>query len=153
METNAANDNAAKQTTAAQDIRTALKTAFPGVKFSVRKDSYTCVRVSWVDGPDYQSVADVAEQWQAGHFDGMTDSYVYAKDRKSNAVRFISCDREISAELQAKVTGDLLAAWAVRPGYELDTTVYRILRKADLRRPYLGVHVVDGQFAAKLGEV
>lgn len=148
----AANDNSrASNTTAAQDIRAALKVAFPGVKFSVRKESYTCVRVAWTDGPAYRDVANVAEQWQAGHFDGMTDSYVYDKTRKPNAVRFVSCDRDISAELQARVRADLLAAWAVDPGYELDTAVYRVLRQADLRRPYLGVQVVDGQFAAKLG--
>ena len=61
-------------------IRAELKRTFPGVKFSVRSQSYSMgshVNVSWTDGPDVKSV-DEAIGWISGKtFDGMDDSTHY----------------------------------------------------------------------------
>ena len=57
-------------------IRTALKKAFPGVKFGVRSSEYSMgssVRVAWTDGPTTKQVEGVAKQYGSSGFDGMID--------------------------------------------------------------------------------
>lgn len=70
-------------------IRQSLKAAFPGVKFSVKSESYSggsSVNVYWVDGPSKGAVDDVIGAYQAGRFDGMIDmaysaySWLWFKD-------------------------------------------------------------------------
>lgn len=69
-------------------IRQALKEAFPGVKFSVRSDTYSggaSIRISYTDGPQLADVEKVAHTFQGGYFDGMTDykgGHVHAIDGK-----------------------------------------------------------------------
>jgi hypothetical protein len=60
-------------------IRKLLKASYPVCKFSVRSD-YNSVRVSWTDGPTTKQVDAIVQPFQAGHFDGMTDSYEYDRD-------------------------------------------------------------------------
>lgn len=63
-------------TDTAKLIRQALKEAFPGVKFSVRSDSYSggaSIRIKWTDGPNAKQVDAIAQQFAGGYFDGMTD--------------------------------------------------------------------------------
>lgn len=57
-------------------IRQALKEAFPGVKFSVRSDTYSggsSIRVRWTDGPNDAQVSDIAQTFCGGYFDGSID--------------------------------------------------------------------------------
>lgn len=57
-------------------IRSALKNAFPLVKFSVKTQTYAgggSVRVSWNDGPVAKDVEKVAGQFETRGFDGMID--------------------------------------------------------------------------------
>lgn len=57
-------------------IRQALKEAFPGVKFSVRSDTYSggsSIRVSWIDGPNDAQVRDITQTFCGGYFDGSID--------------------------------------------------------------------------------
>lgn len=57
-------------------IRAALKTKFPGTKFSVRSDVYSggaSIRVKWTDGPCKAAVEAVAKPFGCGGFDGMID--------------------------------------------------------------------------------
>lgn len=57
-------------------IRPALKRAFPGVKFSVRSDTYAngaSIHVSWVDGPRAADVEKVAGIFAGADFDGSID--------------------------------------------------------------------------------
>lgn len=62
----------------AKNLRIELKAAFAGVKFSIRSD-YNSVRVAWVDGPTTAQVKALTGKYEAGHFDGMDDSYHYRK--------------------------------------------------------------------------
>ncbi|MCY1395961.1 hypothetical protein D9M71_109200 [compost metagenome] len=64
---------------AAQNMRAALRKAFPKVKFSVRKTSYGSVTVSWTDGPTTREVEAIVDRHQGGHFDGMEDIYKHEK--------------------------------------------------------------------------
>lgn len=63
---------------AAKTLKAELQTAFPGVKFSVKSDSFSMgdsVSVSYEDGPAYHIVDEIASKYQYGHFDGMNDIY------------------------------------------------------------------------------
>lgn len=63
-------------------VRTALRDAFPGVKFSVRSDTYSMgasIRVRWTDGPTSSDVERVAGVFAGADFDGMVDLKVYAE--------------------------------------------------------------------------
>ncbi|MBB2157352.1 hypothetical protein HLH33_13690 [Gluconacetobacter diazotrophicus] len=60
---------------AAKNIRVLLKAAFPGVKFSVRKDHYGSLRVNWSDGPDARAVEDITDRFRSGHYDSHSDCH------------------------------------------------------------------------------
>ena len=57
-------------------LRAALKKNFPGVKFSVRSESFaggSAIRVSYTDGPLQKAVEKVVNCYAYGGFDGMID--------------------------------------------------------------------------------
>ena len=63
-------------TDTAKLVRAALKAAFPGVKFSVRSDSYSggaSIRVGWTDGPTEDAVEGTTGGYRGASFDGMQD--------------------------------------------------------------------------------
>ena len=67
----------------AELIRQALKAEFPGIKFSVRSETFaggSAVDVRWTDGPTAKDVEAVTDRFEMGTFDGMTDSYNYFGD-------------------------------------------------------------------------
>lgn len=101
-------------------IRAALKTAFPEVKFSVRKDGANCIRVNWTDGP--ASVEDVISRFRGGGFDGQTDSSYYVDqeldgETVSYACSYVFAAREISPEFHS----DAVAAISEAYGQPLPT--------------------------------
>jgi hypothetical protein len=60
----------------AKRIRKALKTAFPGVKFSVRSKTYSggaSINVGWDFGPTEKEVSRIAKRFESSTFDGMID--------------------------------------------------------------------------------
>lgn len=145
----------------AQLIRRILKGAFPSCKFSVttgRGSGVSSVDVKWTDGPTEGRVNALIGGLEAGSFDGMTDMYVYDRDRVfmyagtayEPGCRYIFTRRSISAKL-ANACIQLVANWwggipaEARPvasearsgGYTLDgASVYQSIR-ADLT----GVHM------------
>lgn len=91
-------------------IKTDLKQAFPGIKFSVTSENYSMgdsVNVNWTDGPLYDRVNELVRKYQYGKFDGMTDHY-----EASNVIdelpqtKYLFLHREIGAEAKAKITAD-----------------------------------------------
>lgn len=68
-------------TTAAKNIRTELKRAFPNTKFAVKTKRFSGgddIRVSWTDGPTTAAVKEITGKYSAGSFDGMIDLYTYS---------------------------------------------------------------------------
>lgn len=128
-------------------IRAQLKKAFPGMPFAVRSKNYSggdSVTVGWTNGPAVDAVQAIAEKFEAGSFDGMTDSYTYRTDRKGPTTKFVFCERRIDSALAARVVAELRAMFSSEPGEGFETLSYRILRKADLRNGYAGLRSVDG---------
>lgn len=71
-----------KQTAAV--IRRVLRETFPAAKFSVttgRGSMVSSVDIRWTDGPTVGAVDAIVGRFQAGSFNGMTDSYDYDRDR------------------------------------------------------------------------
>ena len=61
-------------------LRSALKAQFPGVRFSVRSNTYSggaSIDVSWIDGPFSSDVDKVAKRYEGATFDGMIDLKEY----------------------------------------------------------------------------
>ncbi|MDJ0336587.1 hypothetical protein QMG83_15265 [Salinibacterium sp. G-O1] len=59
-------------------VRVALKSAFPGVKFSVRMSTGTAsawMRVRWSDGPTTRDVDAITARYEGRKFNSMTDGY------------------------------------------------------------------------------
>ena len=66
----------------AKYVRAALKSAFPGVKFSVRSSVYAggaSIQVQYTDGPNQADVTAVAQRFEGGGFDGMIDMAYHVK--------------------------------------------------------------------------
>ncbi len=133
---------------AAKDIRTALKAAFPGFKFSVTTRPGTgSVTVRWTDGPASKAVDAVVSRFEAGSFDGSTDMYNYAPADPTtpNRAKFVFCSRSYSDGLAEKVRADIAATFQVAPvGYTLDRLVHQLLIHSDLSGGYHRVVWTNG---------
>ena len=61
-------------------VRKALAVAFPGIKFSVRSETYSggaSITVSWTDGPRTPEVEAITRRLEGADFDGMIDLKSY----------------------------------------------------------------------------
>lgn len=64
-----------------KNLKRELSAAFPGVKFSVRSDTFSggdSIDVSWELGPTKKQVEAISGKYQEGHFNGMEDIYEYS---------------------------------------------------------------------------
>jgi hypothetical protein len=90
---------------AARNIRTMLKAAFPGQKFSVTSD-YNSVRVRWVDGPTDAAVTAIIGRFDIGRADYNTDYFYTESSAWSElfgGVQYLFTERDESPELVACV--------------------------------------------------
>lgn len=76
-------------------IKNELKATYPRVKFSVRSQVFSMgdsVDISYTKGKDTPTCADVekiVKKYQAGHFDGMTDSYEYSNKTDGPTAKYV----------------------------------------------------------------
>ena len=88
----------------AQLVRKALHSAFPGVKFSVRSNSYSggaSIDVRWVDGPNGESVKAAVRPFEGATFDAMTDCkdivrHIINGHEVQYGADFVHCQRDLS---------------------------------------------------------
>lgn len=102
---------------AAKNLRTELKRAFPGVKFSVRSSRFSggnSIDISWSFGPTNPQVCKISNKYQDGHFDGMQDLYEYDRSAYGNAVshvlgraKFVAEQRDFPNEIHEQIGWDL----------------------------------------------
>jgi len=92
----------------------ALREAFPGVRFYVKKDGNS-LRVRWVDGPSKEQVNRIAQVFAGETFDGMTDlrESVRRVDSKTGKpvsllTSFIFTDRAFSAAAVEAIRQELV---------------------------------------------
>ena len=86
-------------TEVAKLVRTALKEAAPGVKFSVQTSNSNCLRIKWMDGPSYKLIESFCQHWAGAYFDPMID-YQGANYFELDGVpcslgsKFVFCNRD-----------------------------------------------------------
>jgi len=116
-------------------IKALLRKSFPATKFSVttgRGSMVSSVHVHWTDGPTAQRVNAVCKQFEAGHFDGMTDSYTYAADRAvvvdgvtyEPCTKYVFPERKISSALARRGAAQVAAYFGVAMPGVLDMDGY-----------------------------
>lgn len=87
---------------ATKNIRTQLKAAFKGVKFSVRNRDHGSIDISWTDGPTTAKVEDITRKYQRGSFNGMEDIYENAASPWNHVfggAKYVFTHRDFSADL------------------------------------------------------
>jgi len=114
---------------AAKDIKAKLKAAFPGVKFSVKSDTFTggsAVRISYEDGPTLDAVKAISDPYQYGSFNAMDDSYSYDnRDEDIPQVKWVNVSRDMSPQTRQAIYEEMRIDFGVefsdeRAGYFLD---------------------------------
>jgi hypothetical protein len=97
---------------AARNMRTELKRAFPGVKFSVKSD-YSSVNVRWTDGPTDAQVSEVIGRFDIGASDTQSDYFYTVSTAFSElfgGVQYLSTYRETSEAFTAEAIAEFWAA-------------------------------------------
>lgn len=108
---------------AAKNLRTQLRRAFPGHKFSVRTERFSmgdALRVIWTDGPAVSRVEAVADQYQGGSYNGQEDIYEYCRSAWAEAfgdAKYVTTQRDYSpkiAEWLSAKDADVPERWEVQ---------------------------------------
>ena len=90
---------------AASSVKSELMTAYPGIKFSVKSDSFSggnSISIHWEDGPTTKEVEAISQKYQYGHFNGMDDIYEYSNEREDiPQVKYVSESRHMSERIKA----------------------------------------------------
>jgi hypothetical protein len=129
---------------AARNVRRLLSARWPGVKFSARIERFSMgnsMRIRWTDGPAPAEVDEIAGQFQAGSFDGMTDSYTYTRTTWGDmfgTAKYINTSRDLSDDAIAAVIAQEWGEAAKAPtvadyrgsAWELEEDRRRIYRAA-----------------------
>lgn len=114
--------------TAAAQIRAELKSAFPGIKFSVKSSSYAggdSVRIEWENGPTSNQVNKIVDKYQYGSFNPMEDIYEYDnKNTEVEQVKYVQVQREISQDIKDAIRAEYNFADSVAE-YFITETVWR----------------------------
>jgi len=133
---------------AAAAIKAELKTAFPGIKFSVTSDSFSMgnsVDIRWEDGPTDNEVSDIACKYQYGHFNGMDDIYENTNSRTDiPQAKYVHTSRSKSdtiknllPQLETLLNGYPSDDWHNKP----DQILYRIFCRTSLPAIYSDITI------------
>lgn len=130
---------------AAKALRAELKAAFPDAKLSVRARTasmMSAIDVEWINGPTTAAVKAVADKYQYGHFDGMTDGYYMSNNRADlpAQVKYVQVHRKIADETRALVEKGLEELHCEPDGaFRRSEVIWKIFGKTDMTKGVLGV--------------
>ena len=108
-----------------------------GIKASVTSENYSggnSIRIRLNDELPItvERIESFCDQFVAGHFDGMTDCYVYDNYKAGPTVKYVFVQNNISDELKEKAEAFVKKYFVSSlTGYELDRTVLEMLRRHD----------------------
>ncbi|MFH7241752.1 MAG: LPD29 domain-containing protein [Spirulina sp.] len=94
----------------AQNIRPKLKAQFPGIKFSVRSQTYSggsSIRIAWVDGPCGDAVKAITQEFESIRRDAATGEIL------AGGNRYIFLERDYSESTFRQVLEATCAKWGV----------------------------------------
>lgn len=104
---------------ASKNIKIELGRAFPGVKFSIKTSRYSggdSIDVRWIDGPVTAQVDEIVRRYQAGWFDGMSDSYNFIDNAWNDAfgdAKFVFANRSMSDAAIARALRLVASKYAI----------------------------------------
>jgi len=107
----------------AKSIRKELKEKFPGIKFSVRSESFAggnSVDIDYTDGVPADEIRKIVDKYESGHFDGMTDCYNYFPGRDYPTAKYVMVQRNISKEAWQKTKEELAGKFGIEISNEQD---------------------------------
>lgn len=100
-------------------IKKELKAKYPGVKFSVRSESYTggdSLRVKYAVNettPKVNEIKALCAKYEAGHFDGMTDMYNYTNRTSGPTVKYLFIDAEVTNEQRQSIKEEIKQTYGI----------------------------------------
>ncbi len=131
-------------------IRSALKEAFPGIKFSVRSHTYSggsSINVSWTDGPNNAQVEYIADSFSGSYFDGSIDYkgsvYHLTADGKqvSMGTDFVFCNRNYTDATTQRAIDSIKRHYAGNlKDYAGPAVTIEEFNKGGLRSAYIDSH-------------
>lgn len=93
-------------------IRKELKVAYPAVKFSVRTDHHSAVRIGWQDGPTAKQVEAIVGKYEGSTFDAYADCFVPADNGDVHyGSRFVFTERSYSEHFMSVVVALINLDW------------------------------------------
>ena len=107
----------------AKEVRAVLKRYWPGLKFSVRSDTYSggaSIRVRWYDGPTGKQVEKRIGCFAGASFDGMVDLKEYHDSTLRGEVvsfgaNYVFCERQYSAAFLGRIAQAVAKDWGFAP--------------------------------------
>lgn len=123
-------------------VRQALKESFPGIKFSVRSNTYSggaSIRVGWTDGPNADQVEAVAGVFSGAYFDGSIDykgcTYALVDGKQTRfGADFIFVERQNSDAAVQRAIDQVARRYAGNfAARELDVPTLKQYRSGQLR--------------------
>jgi hypothetical protein len=124
---------------AAVNMRTLLKMAFPGHKFSVTS-SYNSARICWTDGPTDDEVNAIIGRFDIGASDPQSDYFYTVRTAWSDlfgGVQYLTTSRHTSDDLVSRALCELYPNSATRPAvqdYQKGTGVFDWCNHGDAMR-------------------
>ena len=104
-----------------RNIKIEFQKAYPGIKWSVRSESYAngcSIDIRWTDGPTAEQVEKISGKYQEGHFDGMIDCYEYNKDDiwtdLYGGAKYVQASRSYSAEAWKWAAKKIQSEWGTK---------------------------------------
>jgi len=121
----------------AKEIRAILKKDFPNFKFRVQISRYSMgesIDISWTDGPAYDKINRIAEQFEHIDRDQVTGEIL------SGGNRYVHCHREYSEDVRRKAEDELWdsfveGSFTSRSDYNFQSRVWRKLQEEDFEKP------------------
>jgi hypothetical protein len=124
---------------AAVNMRTLLKMAFPGHKFSVTS-SYNSARICWTDGPTDDEVNAIIGRFDIGASDPQSDYFYTVRTAWSDlfgGVQYLTTSRHTSDDMVSRALCELYPNSATRPAvqdYQKGTGVFDWCNHGDAMR-------------------
>lgn len=138
---------------AAKNIKEELRCAFPGIKFSVRSETFSmgdAVRISWDNGPTGKEVDAIVKDYCNSEFDGMQDLSTYVKKdkHKFGSAKYVTTSRHCS-EFMDQIEAALKPHYPEADHYQIfqnQNLAWRIASKVSLKagQKFVGVRRKEG---------
>jgi len=105
------------QASVAKTIRRELKEKFPGIKFSVRSESFAggnSVDIYYTNGVPEDEIRKLVNKYQSGYFDGMVDMYNYYGNRDYPTAKYVMVNRKITDDIREKTKIDIAKRYGIK---------------------------------------